>query len=71
MVHILDNVSKYVYMLEEIYSKDHNMANDGTLAKVLFCDIIRQVRLTPGQSSVDTANSYDSIAYAIVSLVFQ
>ena len=47
------------------------MADDGSLAKVLFFGIARQTRLTAGLSSVDAANCYDSVARTIVSLVFQ
>ena len=47
------------------------MADDGTLDKVLFYGILRQLRVSEGISSVDAANCYDSIAHAIASLVFQ
>ena len=47
------------------------MADDRTLAKVLFYDIVRQLRVSAGISSVDAANCYDSIAHAIASLVLQ
>ena len=47
------------------------MTDDGNLAKVLFYDIVRQLRVSAGISSVDAANCYDGIAHAIVSLVFQ
>ena len=47
------------------------MADDGTLAKVLFYDIVRQIRLSEGISSVDAENCYDRISHAIASLVFQ
>ena len=47
------------------------MADDGTLDKVLFYDIVRQLRMSAGISSVDAANCYNSIAHAITSLVFQ
>ena len=47
------------------------MADDGSLAKVLFYDIVQQLRLPAGLASVDAANCYDSIGHAIVSLIFQ
>ena len=47
------------------------MADDGTLAKVLFYDIVSQLRVSAGISSVNAENCYDSIAHAIESLVFQ
>ena len=37
-------------------AKKNKMADDGSLAKVLFFDIARQTRLTAGLSSVDAAN---------------
>ncbi len=47
------------------------MTEDGSLAKVLFYDIIQQNRLSVGLASVDASNCYNSIAHAIVSLIFQ
>ena len=68
---MMDNARKYGLMPEEIHSEKNKMANDGTLAKVLFFDITRQTRLSAGLSSVDTANCYDAVAHAIASLTFQ
>ena len=70
-VRMLDNVRKYNLMPEEIFSERNRMADDGTLAKVLFYDIARQARIPAAISSVDAANCYDRIAHAIASLVFQ
>jgi len=70
-VRMMDNVRKHGYMPEEIYSEQGKTADDGTLAKVLFYDIVRQSRLSAGLASIDAANCYDSIAHAIASLVFQ
>ena len=53
---MLDNVRKYNLMPEEIFSEQNRMADDGTLAKVLFYDIVRQLRVSAGISSVDAAN---------------
>lgn len=47
------------------------MTDDGTLAKFLFFDIVRQSRLAAGPSSGGAANCYDSVARTIESLVFQ
>ena len=66
-----DNVRKHGWMPEEICSEKGKTADDGSLAKVLFCDIVRQSRVSAGLSSIDAANCYDSIAHAIASLVFQ
>ena len=40
----------------------------GTLAEVLFLDVVRQFKLPAVLSSVDAANWYDSVAHAIAAL---
>ena len=70
-IQMMQNVRKHNFMPEEIYSEKNRMADDGSLAKVLFYDIVRQTRLPAGLASVDASNCYDSIAHAIASLVFQ
>ena len=70
-VRMMDNVRRYGHMPDEIYSEKGKTADDGSLAKVLFYDIVRQSRVAAGLSSIDAANCYDSIAHAIASLVFQ
>ena len=70
-VHMLDNARKYRIMPEEIFNERNRMADEGTLARVFFFDLVRQTRLPAGMSSVDAANCYDRIAHAIASLVFQ
>jgi hypothetical protein len=57
--------------MSEIYSEKNRLADDGTLAKVLFFDIIRQTRRSAGISSVDADNCYDRIAHPIASMAFQ
>ena len=47
---MLDNVIKYNLMPEEIFSERNRMADDRTLAKVLFYDIVRQLRVSAGIS---------------------
>ena len=47
------------------------MADDGTLAKVLVFDVVRQFKLPAGLSLVDTANCYDSVAHATAALTFR
>ena len=56
-VRMLENVRRHGFMPEEIYSEKGRMADDGSLAKVLFYDIVRPA----GLSSIDAANCYDSI----------
>ena len=41
-VRVIKNVRKYGWMPEDIYSERGRMANDGSLAKVLFYDLVRQ-----------------------------
>ena len=47
---MLDNVIKYNLMPEEIFSERNRMTDDRTLAKVLFYDIVRQLRVSAGIS---------------------
>ena len=68
---MLENARNYGFIPEEVYSERSKTADDGTLAKMLFQDVVRQTRLTAGLASVDAANFYDSVAHAIASLVFQ
>ena len=68
---MMDNVRRYGFMPEEIYSEKGKTADDGSLAKVLFYDISRQSRVATGLSLIDASNCYDSIAHAIALLVFQ
>ena len=41
-VQMMNNVRKFGWMPEEIYSEKGKTADDGSLAKVLFYDIVRQ-----------------------------
>ena len=68
---MMNNVRKYGYMPEEIYSEKGKMADDGSLAKVLFYDLARQSRTLSAIASIGAANCYDSITHAISSMVFQ
>jgi hypothetical protein len=68
---MLHNVRRYKLLPEEVYSKRNRLANDSTLAKVLFYDIVRQPRRPAGLASVDANNCYDRIAHPIASMTFQ
>jgi hypothetical protein len=68
---MLHNIRKYKLMPKEIYSEKNRLADDGTLVKVLFYDIVRQTWLPAGISAVDADNCYDRIAHPIASLAFQ
>ena len=68
---MMHNVRSHGLMPEEIYSERGKMADDGSLAKVLFYDIIRQARISAALSSIDAANCYDSVAHAMASIIFR
>jgi hypothetical protein len=70
-VRMLANVRKYKLMPEEVYSERNPLVDDGTLSKVLFCDIVRQLRRPTGLASVDVDNCYNCIAHPMASMVFQ
>ena len=58
-------------MPEEVFSERKRLADDGTLSKVLFFDIARQLRRPAGLASVDADNCYDRIAHPMASMIFQ
>jgi hypothetical protein len=67
---MLQVVRNYRLMLEEIYSAKKCLAEDGTLIKVLFYDIVQQSRIPAGISAFNADNCYDQIANPIASLLF-
>ena len=69
--HMLLTVRRYKLMPEEIYSKKNCLAEDETLVKVLFYDIVRQTRLPARIGAMDMENCYDRIAHPIALMVFQ
>ena len=68
---MLDVVRSHGFKPEEIYSEKVNTADDCSLEKVILYDIVWQARASASLSSIDAANCYASIAYAIALLVFQ
>ncbi len=68
---MLDVIRKYNLMPEEIYSEKNRLADEGTLVKVLFYNIVHQTRLPAGISAVDANNCYNRIAHPIASLLLQ
>jgi hypothetical protein len=68
---MLVNVRKYKLMPEEIYSKRNRLADNGTLSKVIFYDITRQLHRPAGLASVDVDNCYDRIAHPMASMIVQ
>jgi hypothetical protein len=70
-VRMLANVRKYKLMPEEVYSERNRHTDDGTLTKVLFYDIVQQLRRPAGLALVDADNCYNHIAHPMASMVFQ
>jgi hypothetical protein len=70
-IRMLAHVRKYKLMPEKVYSERNRLADDGTLSKVLFYDIVRQLQRPAGLASVDAENCYDQIAHPMASMVFQ
>ena len=68
---MLQNVRRYQCMPDEICSERNRTADDGTMTKVLFFDIMRQSRRAAGISSVDADNCFDRVAHTVASLIFQ
>ena len=68
---MLQNVRRHGCMQDEIFSEKNQMADNGTMAKVLFFDISRQSRRSAGISLVDADNCFDWVAHAVASLIFQ
>ena len=68
---MLDVVRSHGFIPEEIYSEKGKTTNDCSLAKVILYAIVRQARTSAALNSIDAPRCYDSITYAIASLVFQ
>ncbi len=68
---MIDTVRKYKLMPEEILGEKNCLADDCTLAKELFYNIVRQTCLPAAITAVDADNCYDHIAHPIASFVFQ
>jgi hypothetical protein len=68
---MIKNARGHHLMPKEIFSEKNCMADDGTLCKTLFYNIIQQARVPAAIASVNALNCYDRIAHAIASLIFQ
>jgi hypothetical protein len=68
---MLSNVSKYKLMPEEVYNERNCLADNGTLSKILYYDIIQQLQRPAGLASVDTDNCYNRICHPMASMIFQ
>jgi hypothetical protein len=70
-VGMLDNARRHTLMPGKIFSEKNRMADDGSLAKTLFYDLVHQSRHPAGLSLVDANNCYDRIAHTIASVLCQ
>ena len=70
-VRMMKNVRDHHLMSEENFSKKNCTADDGTLTKTLFYDVMRQARVPAAVASVNTSNCYDRIVHAMALLIFQ
>ena len=68
---MMGNIRRHHMMPDEIYSKKNWTADDGTMTKVLFYDIIWQSQCAVGISTVDADNCFGRVAHAVTSLIFQ
>jgi hypothetical protein len=64
-IRMLNMVRLYGFIPDEIISERNCMAEEGTLSKVLFYDVVRQTRSAAGISSVDGVNCYDRVSHAL------
>jgi hypothetical protein len=70
-IRMLSNIRKYKLMPEEVYSKRNCLVDDGTLSKILYYDIVQQLRQLSGLALVDADNCYDCICHPVVPMIFQ
>jgi hypothetical protein len=70
-VRMLEEARKYKLVPEEIFSEQNCTDDNGGLAKTLFYDIVRQLRVPAAIALVDASNCYDRIAHAMALLIFQ
>jgi hypothetical protein len=68
--HMLDHDRHHDLIPDEIYSKRNWLAEDGTLNKVLFYNIVWQTRCSAGIAAVDADNCYNRITHSIESMAF-
>ncbi len=67
---MLCHVRKYDLMPDETFSEQNLTAEEGSLAKTLFYDVVCQCQMSAGISLGNADNCYDQISYAIATLVF-
>jgi hypothetical protein len=68
---MMENARHHNLVPTDIYSERGRTADNGTLAKTLAFDVIRQTRLPAGITLVDADGCFDGIAHPIASLIFQ
>jgi hypothetical protein len=68
--HMLDHARCHDLIPDEIYSKQNWLAEDRTLTKVLFYEIVQQTRCLVGIAAIDADNCYNRVAHPIASMAF-
>ncbi len=68
---MMSQAREHQLILNKIYSEKNCMADDGTLTKTLFYDIMHQASIPAAITLVDASNCYNRIAHTIALLVFQ
>ncbi len=71
VIRMLSNIRKYKLMPEEVDSKRNRLVDDGTLSKILYYNILRQLRRPSGHALEDADNCYDHICHPMASMIFQ
>ena len=69
--HMMERVRTVGHMADEIFSDKNRTAEEGSMTKILFYNVLRQTRKTGTICSVDAENCYNRVAHAIVLLTFQ
>ena len=67
---MISRVRESGMMADEVLSDKNRMAEEGSLTKVLFYNVIWQTQKSGAICSVDTDNCCDQVAHTIVSLIF-
>jgi hypothetical protein len=70
MGHICPTKKKNGFVPDEMFSERNWMAEQESLAKVLFYDVVWQSLLMADSSLVDADNCHDCVSHAIALLVF-
>jgi hypothetical protein len=70
-VQMLANAWKYRLIPEEVFSQRNHLADNGTLSKIIFYNIVCQLHQPACLALVNADNCYNCIAHPMASMVFQ